>query len=59
MCLDDEGSMMVMLGLVTVGTPCVGQEGLLDMPKIHPEMRTFSGNEPMAGGEWRDIRDDG
>jgi hypothetical protein len=34
-CLDEEGNMMIFLCLVQTGIPCVGEEGLKNMPKIH------------------------
>ena len=38
-CLDDDDNKMVMLCLVNVGLPCVGEEGMKNFPKIHPELK--------------------
>ena len=42
-CIDEEGNMMMMLCLVVVGLPCVGQEGLCVMPKVHEGLRPKRG----------------
>jgi len=38
-CRDDDGHMMVMLCLVSVGLPCVGEEGMKHFPKVHDGLR--------------------
>ena len=38
-CLDGDGDMMVMLCLVSVGVPCVGEQGLKKTAKLHGDLR--------------------
>lgn len=43
-CTDDDGVMMVLLYLVSIGIPCVGEEGMRNMPKIHDGLRQTKKN---------------
>ena len=38
-CLDEEGHMMIIMCLVVVGVPCLGQETVATTELIHPQMR--------------------
>jgi hypothetical protein len=38
-CRDKDGHLMLLMCLVCVGLPCVGEEGMKLAPKIHPSHR--------------------
>ena len=43
-CLDEDRNMMVLLCLVQTGIPCVGEEGINHMPKVHADLNPMRYN---------------
>ena len=60
--MDDRGHKMMLLCLVTVGIPCVGEEGMKLAPKIHddlhPPSRYFSYTDSASNPEIHVVKGD-